>query len=697
MTAPANRLIHESSPYLLQHAHNPVDWYPWGDEAFRTAREQNKPIFLSIGYSACHWCHVMEHESFESEDVARVMNELFVNIKVDREERPDVDEVYMNAVQLMTGHGGWPMSLFLTPELEPFFGGTYFPPEDRHPMPGFKRVLVAAAHAYRDNPSGVKETIRQLREQLTSMGQAQDKNAVVGEPALYEAGRQILAQHDDRYGGFGRAPKFPHPDALTFLLRLFHATGEKRFLDSTLHTLKMMASGGIYDQLGGGFHRYSTDEHWLVPHFEKMLYDNALLPRVYLAAWQITGEGTFRRVAEETLEYLLREMRHPEGGFFSTQDADSEGEEGKYFVWSVAEIQRLMGPEKSALFCRFYGATDVGNFEGGNILHRLLTEEQLAKLHGASEDVVREVLMEGRRVLLQERTHRVPPGRDEKIILSWNGLMLSLLADGARVLGDPRWREAAKALVRFVHERLRSGGDYFHTTKDGEAKLPAFLDDHATWAEGLIDLYEATLDSSYLEEAQEVAESVLIRFLDRQDGGFFTSAVEHATPLLRTKPMYDGAVPSGNAVMAGVLLRLHHYFGNPAYLSEAERTLSLLAPGAHRYPLGHGRSLCSMDFHIRKPCEIHLVADGKDAGLAPLLRVIRQGFLPNLTLRVVTGSVGSDAPEAIRGKKAIDGKATAYVCHGFTCSPPATSPEQLADLLAPSYLRSTGADANMTR
>jgi uncharacterized protein YyaL (SSP411 family) len=523
----SNRLIDESSPYLRQHAHNPVDWYPWGDEAFAKARAENKPVFLSVGYSACHWCHVMERESFENDEIAALMNELFVNVKVDREERPDVDQIYMNAVQLLTGRGGWPMSVFLTPEGEPFYGGTYFPPEERHGMPGFPRVLKAIAQAYREKPEDVQRTAGQL---INALAQMDEREAVAEPPTasiVADAAAKLAQAYDETNGGLGEAPKFPNTSAFEVFLRVARTSGDHRFLDMVLHTLRKMAHGGIYDQLGGGFHRYSVDARWLVPHFEKMLYDNAQLVPLYLSAYQASGDAFFARIARETLDYVVREMRDAEGGFYSTQDADSEGIEGKFFVWDAAEARALLGDEAADLACRYWDITDVGNFEDHNILHVTLEVEQLAKLFGRNDvEEVRGILADARAKLFAARAQRVRPGLDDKILTAWNGLMISAFARGAEVLGEPIYADVAVAAVEFIENKLLRGDRLLSTYKDGRAKLNGYLDDYAFIAAALIDVFELTQARAYLSRAVALIDAAVRHFWDDSGGGFyFTSAI----------------------------------------------------------------------------------------------------------------------------------------------------------------------------
>src|SRR5262245_43459392 len=575
----ANRLIHETSPYLLQHAHNPVDWFPWGQEAFQKAQAENKPILLSIGYSACHWCHVMERESFENEQIAALMNELFINIKVDREERPDLDEIYMNAVQMLTGRGGWPMTMFLTPEGKPFYGGTYFPPEDRGGMPGFRRILMGVNQAYRERPADVEKSVGQILNSLQRMAETQDSQKAFS-PAIIAAGAdQIARAYDPDHGGLGQAPKFPNAGVYELFLRRYHHSKNQRYLEMVRHTLTKMAEGGIYDHLGGGFHRYSVDAKWLVPHFEKMLYDNAQLVRIYAHTFTITGTPLFKTVVEQTSDYLLRERMHREGGFYSTQDADSEGEEGRFFVWTPDEITRLLGADVGEIFCRVYDVTDVGNFENKNILHPTLTVEQASKYFRLEQSAIAALLASAKEKLFVEREKRVKPFRDEKIITAWNGLALSGLAAALKISPRAEYLDAAKRTVDFFYAKLFRDGYLLHTYKDGVAKLLGYLDDYAFFAVGLLDLYEVSFDRSLLQRATELADRMLREFWDDRDGGFFYTGRSHEALISRAKPIFDGSIPSGNAMAAQLLLRLHHLTGRNEYRERAEKVLRVYYDG----------------------------------------------------------------------------------------------------------------------
>jgi len=680
--APANRLAHETSPYLLQHAHNPVDWFPWGEEAFARARAESKPILLSVGYSACHWCHVMERESFENPDIARLMNELFINVKVDREERPDVDDVYMKAVQMLTGRGGWPMTVFLTPEGEPFYGGTYFPPADRHGLPGFPRVLEAVARAHRERPADVAKSVQEILSGLARFERAQATERPLDATLPRRAAEALLAHVDRADGGLGGAPKFPHASAFQLFLRQHRATGNPALLEAALLTCDRMAKGGVYDQIGGGFHRYAVDARWLVPHFEKMLYDNAQLPRLYLEAYQVAGEPGLRRVVEETLDYVLRDMRHPEGGFYSATDADSEGEEGKYFVWTPAEVARVVDTNDVDLVCRYWDISEQGNFEGKSIPHITLTVEQVARMFGLSPADAAAALERARARLLAARAERVPPARDEKILTGWNGLMIGALAEAGRVLRAARFVEAACAAAEFVWTRLRAGGKLLHGWAGGRAKHGAYLDDHAFLASALLDLYEATGDRVHLERARELVAALDARFHDGAGGGYFFTAHDEEQLIARSKPGADGSLPSGNAVAAHVLLRLHHLTGEAGPRAHAEEILRLYHDEAAENPFGHATYLQALELYLEGPVEVVVVGRRGAADTDVLWGQVARAYLPHRVL-VATQPGEPDLPLPARERPAVGGQATAYVCRNFTCSAPVTRADELARLLQP--------------
>ena len=679
-----NRLQHETSPYLLQHAHNPVDWYPWSEEALTKARTENKPILLSIGYSACHWCHVMERESFEDEETARLMNERFVNIKVDREERPDLDQVYMNAVQLMTGHGGWPMTMFLTPNLVPFYGGTYFPPVDRHNLPGFPRILQAVADAYREDPAGVAQTTTSILAELRRMNLTRESESALTVASLDLAARNIARNYESRFGGFGGAPKFPAALTLEFLLRIYHRTNNAELLEMVTHTCRRMAEGGMYDQLGGGFHRYSTDAHWLVPHFEKMLYDNALLSRLYLHVYQVTGDPFFRRVTEETLDYVVREMTDASGGFYATQDADSEGVEGKFFVWSAAEIIELLGREDGALVCAYYGVTEAGNFEGENILHVARPLEIVAREQGVPVERLSAAIERSRRILFETRERRVKPGRDEKVLTAWNGLMLTSFAEAAAVLERADYREIAEHNAEFILNSLRSDDALLHVYKDGQAKQQGFLDDYACVTQGLLALYEATGALRWLEAALTHVEEMNTEFWDDAEGGFFFTARHGEQLIVRQKDFFDNATPSGNSVAAEVLLRLAVLLEKPDYQRSATTIFRLMHESLMRYPSAFGCLLSALDFHLSTPKEVVLIGDPQTAEMRALAYEVWRPFLPHKVVAQATDGASQAAAlvPLLRDRPALGGRPTAYVCENYTCQQPVTTPQELAAQLS---------------
>jgi uncharacterized protein len=674
-----NRLIKEQSPYLRQHAYNPVDWYPWGEEALKRAREQNKPILLSSGYSACHWCHVMERESFENEKIARFMNENFVPVKVDREERPDLDQIYMDAVQLMTRSGGWPLTVFLTPDARPFYGGTYFPPEDRHGMPGFPRVLAAIAEVWSTRAQEVGQTVERLTKALSAMAEYSPGQGEL-RPGLAQAAAGALAsQYDSVHGGIGHAPKFPNAFVFSLFLRAHAADSALNMAQMVRHTLTMMAKGGIYDQIGGGFHRYSVDERWLVPHFEKMLYDNALLTRLYLDAGRALDDSHFLRVAREILEYVAREMTSPEGGFYSTQDADSEGEEGKFFLWTPAQVREVLGERLARLAERYLDITEEGNFEGANILHRTIEPDEAARLFGMSEQDLTSALEAIRSGLFAAREKRIRPARDEKILTAWNGLMIGAFAEGYRALGDPRYLAAAERACGFIMTRLWDGRALKRSFKDGIARFNGYLEDYALLANAMIDTYEASLDVRYLQNARTMVDVLLERFLDQEKGGFFFTSDDHETLITRSKAAFDGATPSGNSAAVMALLRLHAYTGEQRYVAEAERTLKLFGSFIEQQPFGFSYMLEAVDFHQRGPVEIVLVGGRETADLKEWLERLGLIYVPNRAFFVVDPK-RSDVtymPEQARGKNQVDGRLTGFVCRKRSCSAPVTSFEDL--------------------
>ena len=690
MTAqPANRLIHETSPYLLQHAHNPVAWFPWGPEAFAKARTENKPVLLSIGYSACHWCHVMEHESFENARIAAVMNDLFVSIKVDREERPDLDHIYQSVVQMLSGQGGWPLTMFLTPEQEPFYGGTYFPPEDRYGRPGFPRILTAVAEAYHSRQAEVTKSIEQIRDNLQKLSSIETSPGELSPTILTNAARTLANNFDMIHGGFGTQPKFPNPSNLECLLRYWRMSGNDNFLNMAKLAFSKMAGGGIYDHLGGGFHRYSVDDRWLVPHFEKMLYDNAQLLPLYANMYQATGDATYARVARETLQYVQREMLHRDGGFYATQDADSEGEEGKFFAWTKSEVDGLLG-EASRLFCRYYDITAAGNWEHGkNILHLTVSQDQLAQMFGRSLEDIQTSLTAAREALFMAREQRIKPFRDEKILVAWNGLMLSGIAQAASILDDTEALQAVRETLQCIRRHLLRDGRLLSVYKDGQAKLNAYLDDYAFLVEALLSTFEVTGELDDFALAQQLTATMLEEFWDEQDGGFFFTGKNHERLIDRTKSVYDQAIPSGTAVAAKNLLRLYHYTGAVDYVQRAEQILQLFRRHMEQQPFGVGSLLTALDFYLQKPQEIVLLGTPGAADTQAMQRAIHQHYLPNKIVLQLSPEQATAVLETLpllrdvlAGKTQVEGRATVYVCHNFTCSLPITDPAALRQFLA---------------
>ena len=678
-----NRLIDEQSPYLRQHAYNPVDWYPWGADALGRARAENKPILLSIGYSACHWCHVMERESFENEDIARLMNENFVSIKVDREERPDLDQIYMDAVQLLTGRGGWPLTMFLTPDGKPFYGGTYFPPTDRHGLPGFPRVLTGISNAYREKPEDVENNVERLTRAIEENSQYGAEGEV--KPNLALTAARELAQHCDSVnGGVGGAPKFPNTFVFSLLLRMFDAEGDLSLGEAVRHTLAKMAKGGIHDQIGGGFHRYSVDERWLVPHFEKMLYDNALIARLYLDAGRALNEPEFVRTARGILDYVLREMTSPEGGFYSSQDADSEGEEGKFFLWTPEEVSRVLESELAQIAMRYFDISAEGNFEGRNIPHRTVEFAEAARMFGKSEEEMGRAIGAIREKLFAAREQRIKPGRDEKILAAWNGMMISALAEGFRATGDERYLTAAKRGVDFVMARLWDGRALRRSSKDGVARFNAYLEDYALIAGAMIDTYEATLEQRYLELARTMADVILERFPDDENGGFFFTSNDHEALIMRSKPAFDGSTPSGNSAAVSALLRLHSYTGETRYLEEAERAIRLFAGLAEKQPFAFSHMIEAIDLYERGPTDVVIVGERDSAEFDEWIERLGLIYVPNRTLFAIDPRLpaGALVPEPAQGKMKVDGRLTAYVCRERTCSAPITSFRELENELA---------------
>jgi uncharacterized protein len=679
-----NRLATETSPYLLQHAENPVDWYPWGDEALTKAREEDKPILVSVGYSACHWCHVMEHESFENDEIAATMNDLFVNIKVDREERPDLDSLYMSAVQSMTGHGGWPLNVFLTPDGTPFYGGTYFPPDDRMGMPGFPKVLEAVASAFKERREEVEENAQQIRELLRRATRELPKPDDVTAGLLAEASEQLAQSFDARNGGFGGAPKFPQPAAIEFLLRQDKRGGGQREAIMVQRTLDRMASGGIYDQIGGGFHRYAVDAIWLVPHFEKMLYDNAQLASVYLAGYQAYGEDRYRQVAEETIDFVARELTDPNGGFYATLDADTAGHEGLFYTWTADELNEALGEEDAAIAKRWFNVETDGNFEGRTVLATPRTTADVADRLAINEEVLTESLVRLRHRLLEVREQRERPGRDEKVITAWNGLMLRAFADGSRILDRDDFRGVAERNGEFVLQHLQRDGRLLRSWKDGDARIGGFLEDYAFFIDGLLALYRATLNGRWLDEAMRLADVMVAEFGDTDGAGFFDTSANQETPVARPRDLHDGATPSGNSVAADVLLRLGAMTGNEDYSSRAGELLRTMASTMRDHPLAAGRYLCAVDFYLGPIKEVALAGDRESSELQDLLNALYDKFEPNIIAGYVDPELGDLAERLpfLQDRPSREGRATAYVCEHFACLPPVHDPEALLRQLA---------------
>ncbi|MFN2135056.1 MAG: thioredoxin domain-containing protein [Candidatus Promineifilaceae bacterium] len=676
----ANKLAAESSPYLLQHAGNPVEWYPWGEEALQRARAEDKPILLSIGYAACHWCHVMAHESFEDPRTAALMNEHFINIKVDREERPDLDNIYMSAVQALTGQGGWPMTVFLTPDGAPFYGGTYFPPTPRYGMPSFTQLLNSVITAWRSQREEIEKSAGSIRAHLQGARASSEAATVPGEALLDQALEGIVRAFDSEQGGFSGAPKFPPSMTIEFLLRMAAGRDDHKALHMAELTLTKMAHGGMYDQLGGGFARYSTDAYWLVPHFEKMLYDNALLARAYLHAYQLTGKVLYRRVVEETLDFVVRDMRHAGGGFYSSYDADSEGEEGKFYVWQAEEIRRVLQNDAD-LFMARYGVSAGGNWEGKNILHVVQEIPAIAERFHSDESSVIERLQLARDKLLIVRDGRPWPGLDDKVLTAWNGLMLAAFAEAGLILDRPDYLQVAAKNAEFLFNTMRrEDGRLLRTWNAGsEAKYNAYLEDYAYLADGLLALYQATFDPQWFTWAAELAGQMVTHFRDASGGGFFDTSNDHESLLFRPKEVQDNATPSGNSVAAQVLQKLSLYTGNGAYWDIAEDSVNRLAGFMARFPTGFANWLCAASFALGNPAEVAIVGDPDATQTKALIRVVAAEFRPYL---VVAAGPSSNSIPLLADRDMIGGKPTAYLCRRFVCRTPVTEPAALAAQLS---------------
>lgn len=672
-----NHLIHETSPYLLQHAHNPVNWYPWGEQALQKAIAENKPIFLSIGYSSCHWCHVMEHESFENEDIAKIMNENFISIKVDREERPDLDDIYQKVCQMATGQGGWPLSVFLTPDQRPFYVGTYFPVLDSYGRPGFGSILRQLAQAWKEKPTDVNKAAENFMETL-------QKADLVTTPTklektlLDEAAMNLLSIADNTYGGFGNAPKFPNASNLSFLLRYGKISKISKFNEFVLKTLSKMAKGGIFDQIGGGFHRYSTDAKWLVPHFEKMLYDNALLPMVYAEAYQITKDPDHLEVIRKTLDFVLREMRSQEGGFYSALDADSDGEEGKYYVWNKKEIKETLGSDADA-FCMYYDVTDGGNFEGHTILNNNINASTVAFQLGVTQDEVRRIISDGGKKLLTIRANRTRPGLDDKVLTSWNALMISALVRGYRVTDEIEYLDAAEKCANFIQKNMLSDGVLLRTYKNGQAKIRGYLEDYAYFINSLVDVFEANPDAKYLDLAQTLANYLVKHFWDAEHGSFYFTADDHECLIIRPKNNYDLSLPSGNSVAASALLRLYHLTQKKEFLDISTKIMESFGMMAAENPFGFGYLLNTIYMYLQGPTEI-TVLGSSDKQICDFLT---KKFLPESILVVVNNAaqLAELSKYPFFAGKQFQDKTTVFVCKNFSCSLPLTTISEIEPLL----------------
>lgn len=676
-----NKLVNENSPYLLQHVNNPVDWYPWGEEALNKARTENKPIFLSIGYAACHWCHVMEHESFEDPETAAIMNENFVNIKVDREERPDLDSIYMQATTAMTGSGGWPMSVFLSPDLQPFYAGTYFPPVRRYNMPAFKDVLLNLANAWREDRQEIDRVGNQILEYLQPQTQAAKQENEFTSQTLETATKSLIDTYDWNNGGWGSAPKFPQSMTIEFLLRRATSDSSQReqILKLCTHVLDAMSRGGMYDVVGGGFARYSVDNYWRVPHFEKMLYDNAQLALVYLHGYMLTGETKFRQVCEETLDFILREMNHPEGGFYSSLDADSEGEEGMFYVWTQEAIESVLGPDYE-IFKAAYGITPQGNWEGKIVLQRTFDDSTLAARFNLDPESIRQKLAESHRQLLQVRDERIRPGTDDKVLVMWNALALSAYAEAGRYLDRQDYLDAAVRNARFLLKNLNVDNRLLRSWRDGQAKHNAYLEDYAGLIIGLLDLYQSDFDPQWFETASQLAEEMVDHFTD-PGGGFFDTRDDHEALLVRPKDLQDNATPSGNAMACDALLRLGAFTYEDRYRDMAERMLGLIADFSTRYPTSFGRWLSAGDFALGNVKQVAIVFQEGRGDHQELLRVVQSEYRPNLVIAASEVPLPAHAPGLLQDRPLKEGGVTVYVCEGFVCKNPVTNAPELEKLL----------------
>ncbi|XJZ25762.1 thioredoxin domain-containing protein [Bacillota bacterium Lsc_1132] len=668
-----NRLITEKSPYLLQHAHNPVDWYPWGEEAFEKAKRENKPLFVSIGYSTCHWCHVMERESFEDEEVAKLLNERFISIKVDREERPDLDSIYMNVCQMINGQGGWPLSVFMTPDKVPFYAGTYFPKESRYGYPGFKDVIVGLSNKYHEDPAHVQEVVASVIEALKH-NQSSLSDEEISSKAVEDGFRHYRRSFDPRYGGFGEKPKFPIPHSLTFLLRYYQYSKDNRALEMVERTLKGLAKGGIYDHIGYGFSRYSVDEKYLVPHFEKMLYDNALLAIAYLETFQVTKNDFYKKIAQEIFTYILRDMQHPEGGFYSAEDADSEGEEGKFYVWTPEEIKEVLGEELGELFCQTYDISESGNFEGKSIPNLIAFSEQEDEL---------QTLEGARKKLFEYRKKRIPPYKDDKILTSWNGLMIAALAKGARIAKNSAYLEAAEKAITFIEKNMMIDGRLMVRYRDGEVKNKGFIDDYAFLLWGYLEIYESTLNFDYVQKAKKLTENMFNLFWDDEAGGFFFYGSDHEELLVRQKEFYDGAIPSGNSVAAMQMIRLARLTGDYKLEETVQKLFKASVVQLNRYPEGHSFLLQTFLLTQMGMKEVIVLrAKSDNEKIKMLLKELQEEFHPALTYLIGENQEAlAEIAPFTKDYQPIGKETTVYVCENFVCNQPTVNLQEAIDLI----------------
>jgi uncharacterized protein YyaL (SSP411 family) len=682
-----NRLVDENSPYLLQHANNPVDWYPWGPDALEKARSEDKPIFLSIGYAACHWCHVMAHESFENPDIAAIMNRHFVNIKVDREERPDLDGIYMNAVVALTGQGGWPMSVFLTPQGIPFYGGTYFPPVRRYNMPSFREILQIIAEAWKNDRQRLLEAGNQVIDHLNSINQIGAAGEELNPGFMDQAALRLAQAYDWQHGGWGRAPKFPQPMAIEYLLRRA-VRGDHMASDVAMHALRVMARGGMYDVIGGGFARYSTDDDWLIPHFEKMLYDNAQLALAYLHAYLISGDVQFRQVTEKTLGFMLDEMLYHEkngsdqlAGFISSLDADSEGEEGKYYTWTTDEIQELLGPELAGIMTEAYGISQAGNFEGTNVLQRVQDDESLARHFNQSIDEVQNQLAQARSILKEARKTRLPPGKDDKILVSWNALALIALAEAARYLDRADYLDIARLVADSLLAEMHPKDRLLRSWRAGRARHNAYLEDYASLILALLSLYQSDPDPYWFQSALQLNEEMLVNFTD-PDGGFFDTRADQNDLILRPKDLQDNATPCGNALAAMALLQLATYQGQNEWRDLVEWMVTSIQAAAGKYPTGFSYWLCAADAFFQPLQEVAILGNLEQSQTSALVRQLWSRYRPYTLAAISDYPPASNSPALLLDRYLLNEKPTAYVCQNFSCKMPVTEPVDLAEQLS---------------